>query len=374
MINDARLTTRWEYQGFAAASRNSTAAAEIQVVRRQRGSVIDSLSWFDRRRAEQLADFDRRNPTVAALLRELNALYLFGTIGMEAVLRSDGSVLVSVDETWDKPKSPAAPWRAATPTERTASLTIGARRLPEVAQLLPPRSPTASDCTICGGTGRILQDIVCMDCGALGWVDPASNPCLQSDGRPAPRLTSRGRAPMLGRRTARPLSSLWRPPLKHKSLDRSTEVQMLARSCARRAVLLIGTAAGGLVGCVDTNEPGDGLRVENVQLIQGGAAALEIDATLVNPTSRPFFAEACGGTVLPTVELYRDGKRTDTWSAICLADRDMSPVLIPPSEAVAVGRAVQAYVGATYRLGVRYVTDRGSGQWFTVWAPAVEFR
>jgi len=50
------------------------------------------LPWFERRRAQQLADYDRDNRKMAEEMRRLDALYLFGTIGLEAVLKSDGCV------------------------------------------------------------------------------------------------------------------------------------------------------------------------------------------------------------------------------------------------------------------------------------------
>jgi len=132
------------------------------------------LNWFEPRRSRQLAEYDRENPKMGELLRELDALYLFGTMGMEAVLKADGSVLVSVDDSWDQPDAPPPPWRPATVLERTASLVIARKRIPEVAELLPSRPPGAADCPRCKGTGRIIQEVVCMDCGALGWVPPAA--------------------------------------------------------------------------------------------------------------------------------------------------------------------------------------------------------
>ena len=132
------------------------------------------LSWFEPRRARQLADYDRDQPWIGKLLRELDALYLFGTMGMEAVLKADGTVLVSRDDSWGQPAAPPSPWRAATIQERTASLVIARTRIPEVAELLPSRPPDAADCPRCNGTGRIIQEVVCMDCGALGWVPSAA--------------------------------------------------------------------------------------------------------------------------------------------------------------------------------------------------------
>jgi len=132
------------------------------------------IPWFEARRLQQLADYDRANPGIAALLRRLDALYLFGTIGMEAVLKSDGTVLVAVEDAWDQPSAAGPQWRLATEHERTASLVIAGRRIPELVALLPARPPGAVDCSRCRGSGEIVNGVACMDCGALGWVAPAA--------------------------------------------------------------------------------------------------------------------------------------------------------------------------------------------------------
>jgi len=130
--------------------------------------------WFERRRAQQLADYDRDNRKMAEEMRRLGALYLFGTIGLEAVLKSDGTVFVAVDDAWDEPDRPPPPWRPATERERTASLVIARKRIPEVGELLPRRPAGATTCATCKGTGHIVEEVVCMDCGAMGWVAPAA--------------------------------------------------------------------------------------------------------------------------------------------------------------------------------------------------------
>ena len=104
------------------------------------------------------------------MLREMDALYLFGTIGMEAVMRSDGAVLVSVDEHWGEPNAPLPGWREATGTERTLSLTVASERWPELAELLPRRPVDARDCATCEGRGTIVPKLYCSECGALGWT------------------------------------------------------------------------------------------------------------------------------------------------------------------------------------------------------------
>ena len=129
------------------------------------------LPWFQERFAEQLHEYEDRNPAMAALIRRLEVIYLFGTIGIEAVLKPDGRVLVMADEHFDQPFPPVEPaWRPATEHERTAALVIARNRIPEVAELLPRRPPNAGNCPVCRGKGWLVQEVVCMDCGGLGWT------------------------------------------------------------------------------------------------------------------------------------------------------------------------------------------------------------
>jgi hypothetical protein len=106
-----------------------------------------------------------------AELRELDALYLFGTLGMEAAMRPDGTVLVAVDEHWGEPNAPEPTWRVATSTERTLSIKVASQRWPEFAELLPQRPAGARDCQVCHGTGGITNSVYCGDCGAMGWIN-----------------------------------------------------------------------------------------------------------------------------------------------------------------------------------------------------------
>lgn len=132
------------------------------------------MKWYQRRRIAQLKAFDQSAPQLAAMLRELDALYLFGTLGFEAVMRPDGTVLVAADEHWGEPHAPPPPWRTATERERTLSLVAAGERWPEVAELLPPRPASARDCVECQGHGTIAiqqTSILCSACGALGWIE-----------------------------------------------------------------------------------------------------------------------------------------------------------------------------------------------------------
>jgi len=132
------------------------------------------VNWHAERRATQLRDYDRSYPALAAELRELDAVYLFGTLGMEAVMRADGTVLVAVDEHWGESDAPEPAWREATPNERTLSIKVASERWPELAALLPLRPASARACGVCAGVGAIGDKAYCSTCGAMGWVvDPA---------------------------------------------------------------------------------------------------------------------------------------------------------------------------------------------------------
>jgi hypothetical protein len=129
------------------------------------------LPWFHNRFVEQLDEFEEHNPAMASLIRRLEAIYLFGAIGFEAILKPDGRVMVLVDESLGEPFPSVEPsWRSATEPERIAALVIGSRRIPELADLLPRRPAAATNCLPCRGTGWLFQDVVCMDCGGLGWA------------------------------------------------------------------------------------------------------------------------------------------------------------------------------------------------------------
>src|SRR4051812_42778962 len=49
---------------------------------------------------------------------------------------------------------------------------FAAEKYPELAALVPVRSPSASDCKDCEGRGKVLNDMVrCEVCHGLGWVE-----------------------------------------------------------------------------------------------------------------------------------------------------------------------------------------------------------
>ena len=126
------------------------------------------LTWYDTLRAEQLRRYSTELPERAALLEQLEAVYLFGTFDIEAAMRRDGSVLVSVLVDWMAPVLETGPWRPATEVERTLSLGAAAKKWPELHELIPQRPISAVDCSFCNGVGSI-DGALCGSCGALGW-------------------------------------------------------------------------------------------------------------------------------------------------------------------------------------------------------------
>ena len=127
-------------------------------------------AWYYRLREQQWRAQESDQPERAGSLRALDALYLFGTIGIEAILRADGQVWVLPDDHWDDPTAPVPEWRPADERERTSALVIASKRMPELRQLLPERPSNATECPRCSGTGYFVEGIVCPDCGALGWL------------------------------------------------------------------------------------------------------------------------------------------------------------------------------------------------------------
>jgi hypothetical protein len=129
--------------------------------------------WFRELQQAQLSHFSRSNPGTASWIGELDAVYLYGTIGSEAVLLPDGRVRVWYAERW--PESEEYTERDATSDERVAALVIGARRWPQLARLLPARANDAVSCHHCGGVGEIpaRDGVICPSCHGLGWTAPA---------------------------------------------------------------------------------------------------------------------------------------------------------------------------------------------------------
>jgi hypothetical protein len=131
----------------------------------------DWLSDWVQFRIEQL----KRQGRSVYNLPKGEALPLLGSIGFDSAMMSDGSVW-----TWDEGSGPAqaqeTEYKIAGEKERLMVL-VGAqsRIYPELMAILPIRPQDATDCAVCGGTGYAYQqgevNVVCRDCGCMGWVE-----------------------------------------------------------------------------------------------------------------------------------------------------------------------------------------------------------
>jgi hypothetical protein len=130
--------------------------------------------WYYRLRDEQWRKEDESSKGRPNWLRELDALYLFGTLGTEAILRGNGAVWVRIDDGCEDEVSGVNDWRPAEEGERRSSLVIASKRMPDVRSLLPSRPTDAIDCARCSGTGWFLDMVICPDCDGLGWIAGSS--------------------------------------------------------------------------------------------------------------------------------------------------------------------------------------------------------
>jgi hypothetical protein len=110
-----------------------------------------------------------RGPQFAQLVTQSGGMHLYGTIGHDAYLRPDGSVCFYRAVDWTNDPD-TYEWREADHLERWGVLVLATKRYPEFLELLPARPADAPDCVQCGGSGRVIADVTCPDCGGLGWV------------------------------------------------------------------------------------------------------------------------------------------------------------------------------------------------------------
>jgi hypothetical protein len=111
-----------------------------------------------------------------------DAMYVYGSIGVDAALTSTGDIWVGEYEfdTVDGTSVPAT-WRRALGVERLGFIVIAARRFPALAGLLPARPADAPSCPACRATGDWhlfsadrkeslrIRGMICKVCGGLGW-------------------------------------------------------------------------------------------------------------------------------------------------------------------------------------------------------------
>ena len=95
------------------------------------------------------------------------ALPLYSDVGGCVALRPDGRV---VQVYWEKPEQS---FGDASRTWRIAALVAGSAQHPELRELLPVRSPGATDCANCAGAGTLDGGGICGVCFGLGFPLPA---------------------------------------------------------------------------------------------------------------------------------------------------------------------------------------------------------
>lgn len=131
--------------------------------------VKDSIH---RRMKEYLADPDPRFAWARAAVRTHGFLPLY--IGWMAALgiRPDGTLV-----RWDHEEEPESVKTLADPYLARLALCQGAKRYPELEQLIPTRPPQAETCAPCGGTGALeahSNTLIC-ECGGAGWLIPGES-------------------------------------------------------------------------------------------------------------------------------------------------------------------------------------------------------
>ncbi len=111
-----------------------------------------------------------------------DAMYVYGSIGVDAALTSTGDIWVGTYD-FDTVEGTAATvtWHRAVGLERLGFIVIAARRFPVLGGLLPARPANAAGCPACRATGDWhlfsadrkeslrIRGMICKTCGGLGW-------------------------------------------------------------------------------------------------------------------------------------------------------------------------------------------------------------
>jgi hypothetical protein len=111
-----------------------------------------------------------------------DAMYVFGSIGLDAALTSTGDIWVGeYDFDTVEGTNVTATWRRALGVERLGYIVMAARRFPALVGLLPARPADAAGCPACRATGdwHLFSDdrkeslrirgMICKVCGGMGW-------------------------------------------------------------------------------------------------------------------------------------------------------------------------------------------------------------
>jgi hypothetical protein len=128
------------------------------------GHAIDAMDspelCIKRRLDEYLSEPGAEFRDVAS---HFSALPVYSDIGGTLFITPSQKILsMRVDET--------AVNEEQSPQWKLVALVAAAERFPELAQLLPVRSPETPPCTFCSGTGRLQRRLRCGECYGLGWL------------------------------------------------------------------------------------------------------------------------------------------------------------------------------------------------------------
>jgi len=111
-----------------------------------------------------------RNWPVRVCKDELNALPIQMDINYMWAIRPDGTVLCMDHVEFNHPTEPESDPRAI-----YVAIVEGARKYPELQELVPALPAGVQPCESCAGTGAALEHppqvpSVCLGCSGLGWI------------------------------------------------------------------------------------------------------------------------------------------------------------------------------------------------------------
>jgi len=158
-------------------------------------SLDRSAAWLPSWIADQLRTGAGRQAALVGVRGE--AMYVYGSIGVDAALTSLGEIWVG-DYDFDTVEGTAASvtWHRAVGLERVGFIVIAARRFAPLRALLPDRPADAVDCSSCRATGDWhlfsadrkeslrIRPMICRDCGGMGWRAPGPGPGTRRGTRP----------------------------------------------------------------------------------------------------------------------------------------------------------------------------------------------
>jgi hypothetical protein len=142
-----------------------------------------ATAWLPAWMAQQIEVGAAQRATLSTIRGD--AMYLYGSIGVDTALTSTGAVYVGEYDidTFDS-AAQSIRWRQVDGVERLGWIVLGARRFAQLHALLPVQSPDATSCPSCRATGDWhissqdrkeslrIRGTICKQCGGLGWRAP----------------------------------------------------------------------------------------------------------------------------------------------------------------------------------------------------------